>query len=112
MKLTKEDNMKAIEHGEVWLHPIAKMPKGKVQTVNMVMVAHSETGHHHVLEGTDIQIIEDNKELFIRLFKPAKLVHKKDTDFHQTLTVEPGVYEVHKKTEYNPFEKVLQDVMD
>lgn len=36
-----------IQHGENILIPIAKLPKGKTQEHKIVIVGHSETGHHH-----------------------------------------------------------------
>lgn len=105
---------KAIRHGEIILHPVERLPKGKLQKLTVQIVGHSETGHHHVLESTkkfDV-LMKEREDLYLRLFEPAKLVHKKQLDKHNTLTVEPGVYHVIYKTEYNPFDKIIERVTD
>lgn len=42
--------MNIIRHGEVLLKPIDSLPEGAIleKTVKKEIVAHSETGHHHV----------------------------------------------------------------
>lgn len=48
MKLTKENNMNyAIRHGEVFLLPVDKAPKGKSEKHTTFIVGHSEIGHQH-----------------------------------------------------------------
>lgn len=102
---------KVIQHGEIVLVPINKKFKG--QEYDSFIVAHSETGHHHVLESKKpFKISQSDKEFLIELFEPAKLVHKKAFDIHPTKTVEPGTYQVIHKVEYSPAEKVLRQVQD
>ena len=103
--------MKTYMHGENFLSP-ADMPKGKVTKLKKYVVGHSETGHHHVLEcDVDMDIVEA-AETIIRVNRQAKLKHLKTFDIHETLTIEPGVYRITHKTEYNPFLKVIQRVFD
>lgn len=103
---------KPIRHGEALLLPVEHVfSKAKHQTE--AVIAHSETGHHHVLESTEAFEIETiSDETFLRLFKPARLVHRKATLAHNTLTVAPGTYRVIPKKEYNPFTKVMDKVWD
>lgn len=102
---------KCIRHGEAMLVPIDTKVKGKEYT--SFIVAHSETGHHHVLESkAPFVVSETDKQFVIELFAPAKLVHKKTTDKHKTLPVAPGKYKVVYKVEYNPFLQEIQKVMD
>lgn len=102
----------AIRHGEALLYPVREMPKN-TKKVKTCVVSHSETGHHHVIES-DVEFEMANLEdsIFFSLVKPAKIVHKKSFDAHKTLTVPAGTYKVIYKTEYNPWEKVLQKVFD
>lgn len=114
-KLNKEaemsDQLKVVRHGEAMLVPVSKIPAGAKQ-YDAFVIAHSETGHHHVLESNTKFEVIDKDELFIRLFEPAKLVHKKTTDRHNTLIIQPGKYKVVYKNEYNPFLQEIQKVMD
>lgn len=103
---------KPIRHGEILLLPVDKMPRAKKFSHTNFIVGHSETGHHHVLESKAKFEVVDKKDLYLRLFEPAKLVHKKSTDRHNDLTVAPGVYRVIYKSEYDPFTKVIRRVID
>lgn len=106
---------KFIRHGEVILMPVSDVPKLKSEKSKNYIVGHSETGHHHVLESkTEFEVMSSSEkdELFIRLFEPGKLVHKKTFDFHKTLDVSPGTYKVVKKTEYDPFQGVIREIYD
>lgn len=103
------------QHGEIVLQPIDKIPdSGTTKNHKTFIVAHSESGHHHVLESTkQFKVTKIDKErLYLELFEPAKLVHKKAVDFHPTLPIAPGKYEVYRKTEFNPFDQVINRVKD
>lgn len=102
---------KVIRHGEAMLVPIRNKVVGEEHT--SFVIAHSETGHHHVLESAQPFVIQkDADKFFIQLFTEAKLVHKKTTDKHNTLTIAPGKYRVTYKNEYDPFAKVIRRVTD
>lgn len=104
--------IKAIRHGEVLLLPVSQIPKSAKHFTSYI-VGHSETGHHHVLESKkEFEVAVDKEDLYLRLFEPAKLVHKKSVDAHKTLNIPAGTYHVIYKTEYNPFDKIIERVMD
>jgi len=42
----------------------------------------------------------------------TNLVHKKDYDKHDTLTIRKGIYRVLKKKEYDPFTKTIREIWD
>lgn len=107
---------KPLLHGENGFKPITELPEGKITKHKMFIAGHSETGHHHVLESeTEFEVIEPENmdgNLFIRLLSPAKVVHRKTFDIHQTKVLQPGLYEITHKNEYNPFTKVIERVFD
>ena len=111
-KVNKENNMnKPIRHGEAMLVPITKAVRGKQHT--QYIIAHSETGHHHVLESkVPFVVSETDKQFVIELFEPAQIVHKKQLDKHKTLPVASGKYKVVKKTEYDPWQEIIREVHD
>lgn len=113
--ITKDGNMKnaPIRHGEIMLVPVNKIPAGKISKVNLFIVGHSETGHHHVLESkVEFEVTEADQELYFRLFEPSKLVHKKAVDKHKDLTIAPGLYKRYHDTEYSPFTRLIEAVRD
>ena len=69
-----------IRHGEVILKPIEKLPnKAKLEKENKkIIVAHSETGHHHVLEApTNVKVYSWNGETYLEVPELSELWHKK-----------------------------------
>ena len=104
---------KIIQHGEVLLVPVDKNPQGEATKYKQYIVAHSETGHHHILKSdTDFEVIMDKLEVYLILKRGASLVHEKTFDVHPTKTVTPGKYVVINKTEYTPAEQVTRRVTD
>jgi hypothetical protein len=104
-----------ILHGENALVPIDKMPEGKIEKHTKYIVGHSETGHHHVLEavkGQEFDILVQDGEIYFTNNYEAKVTHKKTHDIHETMIVAPGIYKVNRKTEYDPFSKVIRQVWD
>lgn len=104
------------QHGEVFLQRIESVPDGRpIAKKKTFTVGHSESGHNHVLESkVEFEVMEgdDTHDLFVRLFEPANLVHKKSFDIHETQVIVPGDYAVFSKTEYDPFGKVIRRVFD
>lgn len=101
-----------LRHGEAVLLPVDGA-MGKSTGHKIFIVAHSESGHNHVLESkTSFNVIEDKDNIFLELFAPASLVHKKQIDKHKTLIVKPGIYQIKKKLEYDPWSQVIRAVFD
>lgn len=112
---TKDGKRIPVQHGEVWLQPIDKIPEGSTKKTKSHVIGHSETGHHHILESnTEFEVMagDEKHDLYIRLFEPAKVVHQKTFDIHETKIVVPGDYAVYQKTEYDPFADVVRAVYD
>lgn len=105
---------KPIRHGEVLMQPVSEIPKGKSGHHTSFIVGHSETGHHHVLESkTEFEVTKiSDDSIWVQIFEPAKLNHKKTVNRHKDLVVQPGKYQVIRKKEYDPFEKVMREVWD
>lgn len=105
-----------VQQGEIMLVPIAEadIPLGTVSKHTTFTVSPSTTGHPHVLESkSKFEVISADKDaVYLRLIGPAKLVHKKEHDFHKTLVVEPGTYKVAHKIEYDPFKGIIRKVQD
>lgn len=69
------------------------------------ILAHSETGHHHVIESRAADKLIDETNAFIsylRVMEPAEVVHLRDHDTHGSLALEPGLYEIRNQREYVP----------
>lgn len=99
-------------HGEITYTPDV-MPEGENKKVRSLIIGHSETGHHHVLEcDTEFDRIMTDNGIYVLLHVEARLYHKKDHDIHETRILQPGAYRFGEKTEYDPFNDVIREVHD
>ena len=115
MKLSnnKQGEIVSVMHGENFMRRVEELPKGKTTQAKMYIVGHSESGHNHVLTcPTDMEVLTFNGHEYVLIDETAELTHKKTFDIHETIAVEPGVYEITHKTEYDPFQKVVRNVYD
>ena len=111
MQIVKHIIGTAVAQGDVMLIPIAAMPAGGTTFVKPGkrgnVVTHSETGHDHVImERRGVEMFQDTMDMF-RAFlviegESADLEHLRSFDTHETLRLEPGIYEVRRQQEYSP----------
>jgi hypothetical protein len=74
------------------------------------IVAHSETGHHHVIaQRPNVQVFvsEDPMVSYLQVIEAtdateALLEHLRSYDTHETLQIPPGIYELRRQREYTP----------
>jgi hypothetical protein len=70
------------------------------------ILAHSETGHHHVIESRAAERFIDETNQFISyisVLSDAEITHLREHDTHEALGVDAGaVYEVRNQREYVP----------
>ncbi len=105
-----------VRHGEVILSPVDNIPTEAIlkEEAKNYIVAHSETGHHHVLEAEKaFKIYTWNGETFIDIDHIGKLWHKKSgKDVHKTHEIQPAKYKVVIKKEYDYYAGAIRQVRD
>jgi hypothetical protein len=102
-----------IRQGEILLLPTPSVLFGARESVRNVVVGHSESGHHHVLDcDIEFDVITTGDELLIDLHDTARLIHQATTDRHDTLVVPPGTYRVVRKRQYDPVRDGIGFVAD
>lgn len=115
----KNQKTEIIRHGEVILKP-ETLPEGAIleKEVQEDIIAHSETGHHHVLtlEKTDMSKMKFytfNGERYVEVPQVAELWHQKSgKDVHTAHKVAPAVYKIILKKEFDYFAKIIRQVRD
>lgn len=109
-----------IRHGEVILYPTT-LPKGaKLESEqDKIIVAHSETGHHHILEVKDkvdmskIKVYSWKGDTYVEVPEIAELWHQKsDKDVHTPHKVVPSVYKINIKKHFDYYKGSLERVRD
>ena len=78
VKNIKDGKRVAITHGELFILPVDKVPEGKTSKHETLILAHSETGHHHVLESQKYEFtlteIGDSVERYLTLEREAEKI--------------------------------------
>jgi len=80
------------------------------------IISHSESGHHHILAG-DAEVLErvdapsGARILYAIVNEPTRLFQDAATP-HEPVHLDPGIYEMRIKREYDPFADQVRQVMD
>ena len=103
-----------IRHGEVLLVPSEIPSEAKlVSEESEQVVAHSETGHHHVLTAPKLAVYEVNGEMYLDVKEAGRLWHQKTgVDVHKEHEIIPAKYKVVIKRAYDYFTKKIEQVRD
>lgn len=76
-----------------------------------LIVAHSETQHHHVIERPRVTMWQDEADPLVawlevhgeeNLPNVAELVHERSYDTHEALEIPVGKYQIRRQREYVP----------
>lgn len=99
-------------HGDVILKTISKIPSGAKVTssgkLNKLALGET-TGHSHkLMTVVDVDLLEFGGNKYFSLPEPATIEHEE----HKTLTLEPQVYEVVIKKEFDYITKQIREVKD
>lgn len=94
--------------GDILIIPGAKIPsnvKPGILEGGDYILAHSETGHHHIIEKLRAEVYEAADDSFVAYIRTlgdgAEIVHKRTFDTHETICLEPNqTYEVRRQREY------------
>ncbi len=95
--------------GDLMIRRIDKLPKNVPLAKpdgNVWIVAHSETGHHHVIDRPKAEVYQPADDAFIayvRALSDVEVEHRREFDTHAPLKLEAGgVYEIRRQREYVP----------
>jgi len=108
-----------VRHGEVILKPCELPKEAKIiEEKEKLVVAHSETGHHHVLTKDKIdlskfKVYSYNGDKYVEVPIISDLLHEKTgKDVHKTHKILPGIYKIILKKEFDYFAGVIKRVRD
>jgi hypothetical protein len=95
--------------GDVLFRRIWLLPEDVVEQRRdgRIIVAHSETGHHHAIDDADVRLFErrdrDPMICFLAIDgKFADVVHHRPHDTHEPLRLPRGLWEVRRQREWRP----------
>lgn len=98
------------DQGDIYIERVGALPTGAVPAVRVGdhhVVAHSETGHHHVVLADHVDMYrlpEEIYECFLVVGEATPLTHLRAHDTHEPIMFEPGTYRVLRQREraYTP----------
>ncbi len=101
---------KVAAQGDLLIIKIDELPKGLVKQQSETdrhVLAHSETGHHHVIESNDVDFykIADNdmrSYIVVKGIIDKAIDHLRNFDTHESIAIPPGIYELRRQREYIP----------
>jgi len=98
--------------GDLLIRKIDSIPSGATLVFpqeGQYIVAHSETGHNHVIEATQNVLLLETENPMIRYLlveaadRTETLIrHLRSFDTHKTISIPPGNYEIRRQREYTP----------
>ncbi len=80
------------------------------------VISHSESGHHHVLGG-DCEVMErvnapEGARILYAIVKEPTRLFQDAAVPHEPVDLDPGVYELRIKREFDPFSEQARQVAD
>ena len=108
--MTKFCTTRPMAQGDILVIPITVIPtavKPAVAEGVHYIVAHSETGHNHVIDRARAEVYEAADDAFIAYVRTlgdgAEITHQRDFDTHETIALAPNqTYEIRRQREYVP----------
>lgn len=93
--------------GDILIRRVDGVPAGAVRQDKRgpVVVAHSETGHHHAFDaGQSVWLYStpDQMVSYLEVKRPAVLKHHRDFDTHEEILFDAGTYEIRRQREWAP----------
>lgn len=98
--------------GDLLLTRVDSIPNDAIEqhgTGGQHIVAHSETGHHHVVPAEGVRYFHaanspdfDGQVAFLEVDAPVDLRHLRGFDTHETISIPPGMYRLNQQREYTP----------
>lgn len=98
------------QQGDICLRKLASMPDGEQKSVGKkrLILAHGESGHSHVLEDEDAELIQIGERMLLKLAKSATVKHQE----HGPIRLAPGIWEVGRVKEFDWISKLERQVLD
>lgn len=98
------------QQGDVLGRKLQSMPEGTPISVNRkrLVLAHGESGHSHVIEDDEAELIQIGERMLLRLTHAATVKHEE----HKPVTLEAGIWEIGRVREYDYFQHMERQVRD
>jgi hypothetical protein len=98
---------KMYRQGDLLLVEAESVPEAATQTERqggaLILLRGEATNHHHAILDPEAELLQvegtaDAAERYLRTTLPVQLTHQE----HETIVIDPGVYQVIRQREYTP----------
>src|SRR5438045_6251756 len=98
------------QQGGVLLRRLAERPDGETKTISRkrCVLAHGESGHSHVIEDDEAELIQIGERMILNLTRAATVQHEE----HGPITLEPGIWEIGRVREFDWFSLMERQIRD
>lgn len=98
------------QQGDVLGRKLTAMPEGERKTIarKRLVLAHGESGHSHIIEDDEAELIQMGERILLNLTKQATVKHEE----HGPITLAPGIWEIGRVREYDYFSRMERQVRD
>lgn len=100
------------QQGDVIVEKVDSIPSSAVEkeVVSKIVLAQgSATGHAHVInDTTNVKVFSEGDDMYLSVSKETVLSHEE----HNSITVEPGNYQIRKVKEFDHFAEEVREVQD
>jgi hypothetical protein len=98
------------QQGDVLLRKLKAIPDGEQKSLSRkrLVLAHGESGHSHVIEDDEAELIQIGERMLLKLTRSATVTHEE----HGAVKLSPGIWEVGRVREYDWFSKMERQVVD
>jgi hypothetical protein len=109
---------KTYQQGDVLLRRIDKLPIGTIEiiAVKRLILAHGESGHSHVVEDDEAELIRIGERMLLRIGNPVTVRHEEHNAPASLLPeperLAPGIWEVGRVQEYDWVSRMVRPVVD
>ena len=98
------------QQGDVLGTKLQSLPSGEIKVISKhkCVVAHGESGHFHVIEDDEAELLQIGEKMILSLKNQATLVHEE----HGPITLDPGLWEIGQVKEFDHLSAMVRPVQD
>lgn len=109
---------KSYQQGDLILRRLKTLPEGEVKILSKsrLVLAHGESGHSHVVEDDEAELIQIGERMLMRTNSVVTVKHEEHNApgslIPEPERLSPGIWEIGRVREFDWFSKMERQVID
>lgn len=98
------------QQGDVLFRKLESMPEGEQKLISKgrCVLAHGESGHSHVVEQDDAELIQIGERIILKIESVGLAMHEE----HKKHILSPGIWDIGRVQEFDYFSGMARPVQD